>query len=253
MAEVWAARDLELERPVALKLLGPAADPARFTREAHAAAALSHPNVTQLFDYGAWEGRPYMVLELLPGGTLEDRLRDGRPLPDAETERIAREIASGLAHAHERGLVHRDLKPANVLFDADGRAKIADFGIARMGGAGAPTEAGTLLGTAADISPEQTAGGAAAPPRGRSPPRRAALCGSGADGSPFFSSACSQPPRPGSRWPCSETAPRRSPSRSQRRGTRRHARPRGPPRRRRPRRPRRPRRRPPAPRAPRRR
>jgi eukaryotic-like serine/threonine-protein kinase len=158
MGEVWAARDLELARPVAVKLLGREADPARFEREAHAAAALSHPNVTQLFDYGSWEGRPYMVLEFLPGGTLEDRLRDARPLPDAETERIAREIAAGLAHAHGRGLVHRDLKPANVLFDADGRAKIADFGIARMGGAGTLTEAGTLLGTAAYISPEQASG-----------------------------------------------------------------------------------------------
>src|SRR5919199_1484557 len=152
MGEVWAARDLELGRPVALKLLGAEADPARFEREAHAAAALSHPNVTQLFDYGAWRGRPYMVLELVPGGTLEDRLHPGRPLPDADTERITRELAAGLAHAHGRGLIHRDLKPANVLFDADGRAKIADFGIARMGGAG------TLLGTAAYISPEQAAG-----------------------------------------------------------------------------------------------
>jgi eukaryotic-like serine/threonine-protein kinase len=158
MGEVWLAHDLELDRQVALKLLGPEADPARFQREAYAAAALSHPNVTQLFDYGSWEGRPYMVLEFLPGGTLEDRLREGRPLPDAETERIAREIATGLAHAHDRRLVHRDLKPANVLFDADGRAKIADFGIARMGGAGTLTEAGTLLGTAAYISPEQAAG-----------------------------------------------------------------------------------------------
>src|SRR5918911_285471 len=158
MGEVWGATDLELGRRVALKLLGPEADPVRFEREAHAAASLSHPNVTQLFDYGAWQGRPYMVLELVPGGTLEDRLRDGRPLPDADTERIAREIAAGLAHAHGRGLVHRDLKPANVLFDADGRAKIADFGIARMGGAGTLTEAGTMLGTAAYISPEQGAG-----------------------------------------------------------------------------------------------
>ena len=158
MAEVWEARDLELGRAVALKLLGPEADPARFEREAHAAAALSHPNVTQLFDYGSWQGRPYMVLELVPGGTLEDRLSEGRPLPDAETERITGEIAAGLAHAHARGLVHRDLKPANVLFDADGRAKIADFGIARMGGDGTLTEAGTLLGTAAYISPEQAAG-----------------------------------------------------------------------------------------------
>src|ERR687885_898904 len=157
MGEVWEARDLELDRTVALKLLGPQADPARFQREAHAAAALSHPNVTQLFDYGAWEGRPYMVLEFLPGGTLEDRLGDGRPLPDAETERIAREIASGLAHAHSRGLVHRDLKPANILFDEEGRAKIADFGIARLSGAG------TLTGTAAYISPEQASGRPAGP------------------------------------------------------------------------------------------
>jgi eukaryotic-like serine/threonine-protein kinase len=158
MSEVWEAEDLELERKVALKLLGPTADPARFEREARAAASLAHPNVNQLFDYGEWEGRPYMVLELLPGGTLEGRLREGRPLPDADTERLAGEIAAGLAHAHARGLVHRDLKPANVLCDADGRAKIADFGIARMSDTGTLTEAGTLLGTAAYISPEQAAG-----------------------------------------------------------------------------------------------
>jgi eukaryotic-like serine/threonine-protein kinase len=158
MSEVWEAEDLELGRKVALKLLGPTADPVRFEREARAAASLAHPHVNQLFDYGEWEGRPYMVLELLPGGTLEDRLREGRPLPDADTERIAGEIATGLAHAHARGLVHRDLKPANVLFDADGRAKIADFGIARVSDTGTLTEAGTLLGTAAYISPEQAAG-----------------------------------------------------------------------------------------------
>ena len=158
MSEVWEAEDLELGRKVALKLLGPTADPARFEREARAAASLAHPNVNQLFDYGEWEGRPYMVLELLPGGTLENRLREGRPLPDADTERLANEIAAGLAHAHARGLVHRDLKPANVLCDADGRAKIADFGIARVSDTGTLTEAGTLLGTAAYISPEQAAG-----------------------------------------------------------------------------------------------
>jgi serine/threonine-protein kinase len=103
-----------------------------------------------------------MVLEHLPNGSLEDRLKQG-PLTDDETLRIATEIAAGLAHAHERGLVHRDLKPANVLFDSEGRAKIADFGIARMGGAGTLTEAGTVLGTASYISPEQAAGSAAGP------------------------------------------------------------------------------------------
>jgi serine/threonine-protein kinase len=96
-----------------------------------------------------------MVLEFLPGGTLEERLVPGEPYPDDDTKRLARELASGLAHAHERGLIHRDLKPANVLFDDEGRAKIADFGIARIGGERTLTETGTLLGTAAYISPEQ--------------------------------------------------------------------------------------------------
>src|SRR5438128_974745 len=137
MSEVWLAHDLELERPVALKLLAADADRARFDREARAAASLAHPNITQLFDYGEADGRPFTVLEYLPGGTLEQRLT-GKPLPDAETDRIAREVAAGLAHAHERGVIHRDLKPANVLFDAEERAKIADFGIARL------SEGGTL-------------------------------------------------------------------------------------------------------------
>jgi serine/threonine-protein kinase len=163
MSEVWAADDLELERRVALKLLAPDADRARFDREARAAAALAHANITQLYDYGEAEGRPYMVLEYLPGGTLEDRLEGGKPLPDADAARISSELAAGLAHAHDRGLVHRDLKPANVLFDAEGRAKIADFGIARLGQGGTLTEAGTVLGTASYISPEQAAGQPASP------------------------------------------------------------------------------------------
>jgi eukaryotic-like serine/threonine-protein kinase len=159
MSEVWAATDTELGRRVALKLLAPDADTARFDREARAVASLGHPNITQLYDYGQEDGRPYMVLEYLPGGTLEDRLQDGRPLPDQETMQIAAELASGLAHAHSRDVVHRDLKPANVLFDEEGRAKLADFGIARMAaGEGTLTEAGTVLGTAAYISPEQASG-----------------------------------------------------------------------------------------------
>src|SRR5438105_4235841 len=163
MADVWAAQDLELDRRVAIKLLGPQADPARFEREARAIAALAHPNICRLYDYGESDGRRYMVLEYLPGGTLKDRLRPDARLPDEETERIAAEIASGLAQAHARGLVHRDLKPANVLFDEEGRAKIADFGIARLGDAGTLTEAGTVLGTASYISPEQAAGERATP------------------------------------------------------------------------------------------
>src|SRR2546423_13852904 len=102
MSEVWLAEDLELGRLVAIKLLAPNADNARFEREARAVASLGHPNITQLYDYGEADGRPFMVLEYLPGGTLEDRLRAGTPLPDGETALIAGELASGLAHAHSR-------------------------------------------------------------------------------------------------------------------------------------------------------
>src|SRR5881392_3117362 len=97
MSEVHAAEDLELGRRVALKLLAPDADSARFEREARAVAALAHPNVMQLYDYGEDDGRPYMVLEYVPGGTLEDRLRTARPLPDKDTYAVAGGIAAGLA------------------------------------------------------------------------------------------------------------------------------------------------------------
>ena len=162
MSSVWLAQDEELGRRVAVKMLAPSADRARFEREARAAAALSHPHIAALYDYGEDDERPYMVLEYLPNGSLEERLKAG-PLDDAEALRIATEMAAGLAHAHDRDLVHRDLKPANVLFDAEDRAKIADFGIARMGGSGTLTEAGTVLGTASYISPEQASGRPAGP------------------------------------------------------------------------------------------
>ncbi len=163
MGEVWRALDLELERPVALKLLAPDADRARFKREARAAAALAHPNVTRLYDYGETEGRPYIAFEYLGGGTLEERLSPDRRLEDDEARAIAVQLAAGLAHAHAHGLVHRDLKPANILFDDEDQAKIADFGIARTGADSTLTEAGTVLGTAAYISPEQAEGESATP------------------------------------------------------------------------------------------
>jgi serine/threonine-protein kinase len=163
MGEVWHATDLELERPVALKLLARDADRTRFKREARAAAALAHPNITRLYDYGEVQGRPYMALEYLVGGTLEERLPPDRRLEDDETRAIAVQLAAGLVHAHAHGLVHRDLKPANILFDDEGRPKIADFGIARMGADSTLTEAGTVLGTAAYISPEQAEGEPATP------------------------------------------------------------------------------------------
>jgi eukaryotic-like serine/threonine-protein kinase len=163
MSEVWLAVDRELGRPVALKLLAGGADPARLVREARAIAALSHPNIAGVYDVGETDGRPYLVLEFLRGGTLEERLRGGRPLPDFETERLATEMAAALAHAHANGIVHRDLKPSNVLFDSEGRAKVADFGIARALGQATLTEAGTIMGTAAYLSPEQAEGSPAGP------------------------------------------------------------------------------------------
>ena len=157
MSEVWRAHDDTLDRTVALKILSPTADLGRFRREAQVLATLAHENVMRVYDYGEDEAGPFMALEWLHGGTLEERLAE-RPLPPAETSRIARGIAAGLAQLHDRGLVHRDLKPANVLFGEEGRPKLGDFGLARrVAGAGTLTEAGTVLGTAAYLSPEQAA------------------------------------------------------------------------------------------------
>jgi len=157
MSEVWRAHDDTLDRTVALKILSPTADLGRFRREAQVLATLAHENVMRVYDYGEDEAGPFMALEWLHGGTLEERLAQG-PLPPAETSRIARGMAAGLAQLHDRGLVHRDLKPANVLFDEEGRPKLGDFGLARrVAGAGTLTEAGTVLGTAAYLSPEQAA------------------------------------------------------------------------------------------------
>jgi serine/threonine-protein kinase len=164
MSEVWRAHDETLDRRVALKMLSPTADLERFRREARSLAGLAHENVMRVFDYGEDAAGPYMALEWLPGGTLEDRLAGGAPLPPEEAGRIANGLAAGLAHLHSRGLVHRDLKPANVLFDEEERPKLGDFGLVRHAvGSGTLTEAGTLLGTAAYISPEQAAGAPAGP------------------------------------------------------------------------------------------
>jgi eukaryotic-like serine/threonine-protein kinase len=163
MSEVWRAHDKTLDRTVALKLLSPTADLERFRREGRSLAGLAHENVMRVFDYGEDAAGPFMALEWLPGGTLEDRLAAGA-LPPADAARIASGLAAGLAHLHSRGLVHRDVKPANVLFDEEGRPKLGDFGLARRAfGSGTLTEAGTLLGTAAYISPEQASGEPAGP------------------------------------------------------------------------------------------
>ena len=148
MGEVYRARDTRLGRDVALKVLPEtfSADPdrlARFEREARAVAALSHPNILALFDFGSHEGTAYAVTELLEGETLRERL-DGGPLPVRKATEYAAQVARGLAAAHEKGIVHRDLKPENLFVTADGRVKVLDFGLARQDGAGAsrrPTRA----------------------------------------------------------------------------------------------------------------
>jgi eukaryotic-like serine/threonine-protein kinase len=144
-------------------MLSPTADLGRFRREAQSLAALTHENIMRVYDYGEDEAGPFMALEWLPRGTLEERLREG-PLAPAEARRVAERMAAGLAHLHARGLVHRDLKPANVLFDEEERPKLGDFGLARStAGAGTLTEAGTVMGTAAYLSPEQAGGETAGP------------------------------------------------------------------------------------------
>jgi serine/threonine protein kinase len=174
MAEVYDGFDERLARPVAVKLLRPSADPAmreRFAREARSAARLSHPAVVAVYDSGEEGGRSYLVMERLPGETLADRMRSG-PVDPRWLATVAADVLGALGAAHDLGLVHRDIKPANILITADGRAKVADFGIAKTfltdPVAGEPsggdlTATGLILGTVAYLSPEQIDGAAASP------------------------------------------------------------------------------------------
>jgi serine/threonine-protein kinase len=163
-AHVYLAEDVSLHRRVAIKVLHPAlaADEAflrRFRAEARAVAALNHPNVLQVYDWGEEEGEPYLVLEYLAGGSLRQILDTGARLTVAQAVEVGREATAGLDYAHRRGLIHRDVKPANLLFDADGRLRIADFGLARALAEAAWTEPeGAILGTARYAAPEQAAG-----------------------------------------------------------------------------------------------
>jgi serine/threonine-protein kinase len=163
MATVYLAHDTELDRAVAVKLLAEnvAADAElreRFVREARLAARLSHPNVVSVFDAGEDHGRPYIVMEHVEGETLAELLARRGRLPPEEARQLALQACRGLAHAHESGLVHRDVKPQNLLLRRDGTLKIADFGIARAVEGTSLTQAGTVLGTAAYLSPEQALG-----------------------------------------------------------------------------------------------
>ncbi|HEU4451249.1 MAG TPA: serine/threonine-protein kinase [Gaiellaceae bacterium] len=163
MSTVHLARDTELGRPVALKLLaghlaGDDAFRERFLREARLAARLSHPNVVQVFDTGEEDGRPFIVMECVSGVTLAQELEGRGRLAPAEAVDLALQACGGLAHAHDAGLVHRDVKPGNLLLREDGVLKIADFGIARAVESTQLTQAGSVLGTAAYLAPEQAAG-----------------------------------------------------------------------------------------------
>jgi len=175
MGEVFRARDTRLERDVAIKILPEsfAQDPERlrrFEQEARAIGALSHPNIIAIHDVGTHAGAPYLVCELLEGETLRERLSSGA-MSTRKVIELGQQIAEALAAAHEKGIVHRDLKPENVIITREGRVKVLDFGLAKMSGAeraqaaGAAdqntishTSAGTVLGTAGYMSPEQVRG-----------------------------------------------------------------------------------------------
>jgi serine/threonine-protein kinase len=162
MANVYLAEDQELGRRVAIKILndrhaGDEQFVERFRREAKNAAALSHPNIVSIYDRGEAEGTYYIAMEYLDGRSLKELIVQRGPAPVTVSVEYARQILSALRFAHRHGIVHRDIKPHNVLVDAEGRVKVTDFGIARAG-ASQMTEAGSIVGTAQYLSPEQARG-----------------------------------------------------------------------------------------------
>jgi serine/threonine-protein kinase len=169
MGEVYRATDTTLGRAVAIKVLDErlADDETvrrRFEREAHAAARLSgQAGIVTVFDVGEWQGRPFIVMEYVRGESLEDVLRrEGAQPPSAVVLWVA-QAAVALDQAHAEGVVHRDVKPSNLLLDSQGRVHIADFGVASAAGLDSLTQAGTVIGTAGYLSPEQAEGGAGTP------------------------------------------------------------------------------------------
>ncbi|PYQ62504.1 MAG: hypothetical protein DMF53_12810, partial [Acidobacteria bacterium] len=163
MGVVYRAVDLKLDRPVALKFLSSQRGASeehkrRFIREARAASALDHPNICTVYEIDETpDGALFIAMALCEGETLRDRIARG-PLPVGEAVEIAEQIAAGLARAHGRGIVHRDVKPANVIVAPDGRVKLVDFGIAKLSDQSRLTRAGTTVGTAGYMSPEQLHG-----------------------------------------------------------------------------------------------
>jgi serine/threonine protein kinase len=163
MGVVYQARQLGLNRTVAVKMIlaGANASPqerARFRAEAEAVARLAHPNIVQIFEIGEQQGRPFLALEYVSGGSLAQQL-DGLPVPPKRSAEMVLALAKGVQHAHERGVVHRDLKPANVLIHSDGTPKIADFGLAKRAEANyAHTLTGAIIGSPTYMAPEQAMG-----------------------------------------------------------------------------------------------
>ena len=164
MGIVYRAKDPALDRVVALKTIILADDAEgreeyqkRFFIEAKAAGKLTHPGIVTTYDFGEQDGVAYLAMELLEGTDLRTRLKEGA-LPPVEAVEVARQVAEGLGFAHERGIVHRDVKPGNIMLLERGRAKIMDFGLARMRAADHKTVTGMVLGTPKYMSPEQVAG-----------------------------------------------------------------------------------------------
>ena len=157
VAQVRRARDVLLARDVAVKLFQPGADLAdarRIDNEICALAGLSHPGLVTVYDADPGGETPYVVLELIEGRTLRDRVNDG-PMAVEDVRRLGAALADALAHVHERGFVHRDVKPSNILLDDDDRPRLADFGLVRIMGDAGVTRTGLVVGTAAYLSPEQ--------------------------------------------------------------------------------------------------
>jgi len=167
MGEVWAARDLLLDRAVAVKVLGGALAgdgraAERLRREARAAARLEHPSIARVLDLGEQGGRPYLVMELLEGESLAARIGRAGAMAPPEAARVVAAVADALEAAHRAGVVHRDVKPGNVFLTSDGEVKVLDFGIASAAGEAALTT-GELLGTPAYLAPERVLGHPATP------------------------------------------------------------------------------------------